>query len=74
LPRSPPASPQKRWRKGRGERKERSEDDMRGPRGPTIFNYFVCVANKWARSFYYFLGLNCHVNATWDKDVVKPTT
>lgn len=32
---------------------EKGEADMWGP---TIFNYFLCVADMWGHDFYYFFG------------------
>lgn len=46
--------------------------------GPSVLN-FVCIADMWAHSFYYFfsrieLPRKRHVNAAWDKDLVKLAT
>ena len=46
------------------EEESENEDDMWGPRGPSILLLFSSVTDMWVLWFLFFFGSNCHVSAT----------
>jgi hypothetical protein len=62
--------------KGRRERRERKEErseaDMWGSRGPHHFKIMFCVQLTCGAMLYIIFPIyTCHVNATWNGELVK---